>query len=114
MMGRSWLGLVLVGTLTCAVSTVSATVSNGPACCECIGELGAPQALFCAEGEFEELLARCDALNGALKCIAERGSQLRADDHQEATCGAQLTDAGVNCPVTTGAPTASAPALGAL
>jgi hypothetical protein len=115
MMHRLWLAVVLLGTLTCAGSTVSATVPNGSACCACLGGLDAPQALFCAEGTIEELVARCDALGGVLKCIAEeRGNELQNNDHHEPTCGAQLTETGAHCPIANGAPTASAPALGAL
>jgi hypothetical protein len=112
-MGRFWLALGLLGTLTFGVPPVSATVPDGSDCCACLGGPDAPQALFCAEGPFEELVARCDALGGLLKCLARIDLE-NNNDHHEATCGAQLTEVGANCPIANGAPVAGAPALGAL
>ena len=115
-MRRFLLAVLLPGVLVSAVSTVSATGADESACCACIGELDAPQVLFCAEGNVDELQSRCDELNGqALKCFREPPDpELQGNSESQAPCGSRLVETGVNCPVTNGAPAASAPALGVL
>ena len=108
-------GLLLAGMLLVA-PPVFATETDGGACCYCSETGDTGQVHFCAEAGTQmkesELESRCTELGGALSCLVHLG--FNNFNNSLATCGAQLQEVGVSCPIRNGAPTASATSLSIL
>ncbi len=108
-------GLLCVLVLSIA-SAAGATVLEEPICCFCAVDEGIGQVPFCgliaSRSQESEIQDQCLEQGGlGLKCLLVFNGQ---SEQSESTCNAALEEEGVNCPLRSGAPTASVPALGLL